>query len=105
MGAMEQTVEGQGHFSPHPQTPKPPPASSDGPGALPFLMPLVLIVEDDRRMRKYLRATLADQRFRVVDAENGFDGLIQASGHNPDLVLLDFGLPDFDGIQVTTKLR
>jgi two-component system KDP operon response regulator KdpE len=75
------------------------------PGAVPAVMPLVLVVEDDRRMRKYLRATLTDQRFRVVDAESGSEGLIQASGHNPDLVILDFGLPDFDGIQVTTKLR
>jgi two-component system KDP operon response regulator KdpE len=82
-----------------------PPPGREPPGVNTFAMPLVLVVEDDRRMRNYLRATLADQHFRVVDAENGSQGLIQASGHNPDLVLLDFGLPDFDGIQVTTKLR
>ena len=82
-----------------------PPPPGEPPSAIPLLMPLVLVVEDDRRMRKYLRATLADQRFRVVDAENGSQGLIQASGHNPDLVILDYGLPDLDGIQVTTKLR
>ncbi len=82
------------------------PSNDDLPaGAGPSAMPLILVVEDDRRMRKYLRATLVDQRFRVVDAETGAEGLIQASGHNPDLVLLDFGLPDFDGIHVTTKLR
>jgi two-component system, OmpR family, KDP operon response regulator KdpE len=82
------------------------PSGGDAPAsAKPFLMPLVLVVEDDRRMREYLRATLSDQRFRVVDAENGSQGLIQASGHNPDLVILDFGLPDFDGIRVATKLR
>jgi two-component system, OmpR family, KDP operon response regulator KdpE len=75
------------------------------PDATASVMPLVLVVEDDRRMRKYLRATLADQRFRVVDAETGADALVQAQGHNPDLVLLDFGLPDMDGIHVTTKLR
>jgi two-component system, OmpR family, KDP operon response regulator KdpE len=69
------------------------------------LMPLVLVVEDDGRMRKYLRTTLSDQRFRVVDAETGSEGLIQAAGHNPDLVVLDFALPDLDGVQVTTKLR
>ena len=69
------------------------------------LMPLVLVVEDDGRMRKYLRATLSDQRFRVVDAETGAEALIQAAGHNPDLVVLDFALPDLDGVQVTTKLR
>ncbi len=101
---MDRILESQTRF------PDAPPAGSlrpDGspPGAVPAVMPLVLVVEDDRRMRKYLRATLADQRFRVVDAESGSEGLIQASGHNPDLVILDYGLPDFDGIQVTTKLR
>jgi two-component system KDP operon response regulator KdpE len=68
-------------------------------------MPLVLLVEDDARMRKYLRSTLADQCLRVVETETGSEGLAQASAHNPDLVLLDFTLPDFDGIQVTTRLR
>src|ERR1700678_796346 len=77
----------------------------DGPDGEASVMRLVLIVEDDRRMRKYLRATLADQRFRVVDAETGAEALVQAQGHNPDLILLDFGLPDIDGIHVTTKLR
>jgi two-component system KDP operon response regulator KdpE len=56
-------------------------------------------------MRRYLRATLADERFRVVDAETGGEALARAQGHNPDLVLLDFTLPDMDGIHVTTKLR
>ncbi len=68
-------------------------------------MPLILVIEDDARMRKYLRATLADQNFRVVDAENGAQGLAQSAAHNPDLVLLDFALPDFDAVHVTTKLR
>jgi two-component system KDP operon response regulator KdpE len=48
---------------------------------------------------------LADQRLRVVDAQTGAEALVQASGHNPDLIVLDFVLPDMDGIQVTTKLR
>ncbi len=67
--------------------------------------PLVLLVEDDRRMRKYLRETLADQRLRVVETETGAEALAQASSHNPDLVVLDFSLPDLDGVQVTTRLR
>jgi two-component system KDP operon response regulator KdpE len=69
------------------------------------LMPLVLVVEDDARMRRYLRAALADQRFRVVESDTGAEALVQAAAHNPDLVLLDFRLPDLDGVQVTTKLR
>lgn len=75
----------------------PPPFAGGPPAAIPLVMPLVLVVEDDRGMRKYLRTTLADQRFRVVDAESGSEGLIQATGHNPDLVILDFGLPDSTG--------
>src|SRR5271165_2295775 len=82
-----------------------PPMAGGSPTAGRPLMPLVLVVEDDGRMRKYLRTTLSDQRFRVVDAENGSEALIQAAGHNPDLVVLDFALPDLDGVQVTTKLR
>jgi two-component system KDP operon response regulator KdpE len=68
-------------------------------------LPLALIVDDDRRMLRYLRATLSDQRFRVVEAETGADALTRAAAHNPDLVLLDFVLPDIDGIAVTTRLR
>jgi two-component system KDP operon response regulator KdpE len=69
------------------------------------VMPLVLVVDDDSRMRRFLRSTLADQRFRIVDAETGSQALVQAAGHNPDLVVLDFSLPDFDAVHVTTKLR
>ena len=69
------------------------------------VMPLVLVVEDDRRMRAYLRATLSDHQFRIAEAETGGEGLTQAAGHNPDFVLLDLGLPDMDGIEVTTRLR
>jgi two-component system KDP operon response regulator KdpE len=67
--------------------------------------PLVLLVEDDRRMRKYLHALLSDQRLRVVDTETGSEGLAQAAARNPELVILDYRLPDMDGIHVTTKLR
>jgi two-component system KDP operon response regulator KdpE len=87
---------------PRPVVPRP---AGGWPSAIPPVMPLVLVIEDDSRMRKHLRATLADQRFRVIEAENGSQGLTRACGHDPDLVILDFGLPDFDGIQVTTKLR
>jgi two-component system KDP operon response regulator KdpE len=80
-------------------------ADDDTAGASDSVMPLVLVVEDDRRMRKYLRAMLADKRFRVVEAKTGGEALVWAQGHNPDLVLLDFVLPDMDGIHVTTKLR
>ncbi len=69
------------------------------------LAPMVLVVEDDPRMRKYLRDTLGDQHLRVVETQTGSEALMQAGTHNPDLVVLDFGLPDMDGIEVTKKLR
>jgi two-component system KDP operon response regulator KdpE len=77
----------------------------DGDRSAAEIAPQILVIDDDRRMRKYLRATLTNQRFRVVEAENGHDGLAQAAAHNPDLILLDFSLPDLDGLQVTIRLR
>jgi two-component system, OmpR family, KDP operon response regulator KdpE len=87
----------------HPSEPPSSSALHTAPGRA--AMPLVLLVEDDRGMRKYLGATLTDQHLRVVDAQTGAEALVQASGHNPDLILLDLVLPDMDGIQVTTRLR
>jgi two-component system, OmpR family, KDP operon response regulator KdpE len=84
---------------------KAPPAEAGRSESARGVMPLILIVEDDRRMRAYLQATLSDQRFRVAQAETGAEGLALAAGHNPDFVVLDLGLPDMDGIEVTTRLR
>jgi len=69
------------------------------------VMPMVLVVEDDPRMRTYLRATFVDQGFRVVVAETGAQGIRQATGYNPDLVVLDFELPDLNAVQITARLR
>src|SRR5450755_239874 len=68
-------------------------------------MPLLLIVEDDAQMRKFLRASLSSHGYRLVEATNGTEGLSQAGAYNPDLILLDLGLPDIDGLEVTKKLR
>src|ERR1017187_9220950 len=76
-----------------------------GPTAPAAVAPLILVVEDDRRMLTYLRTTLTDQHLRVVETETGAEALTLASAHNPDLVVLDFSLPDTDGVQITTKLR
>jgi two-component system KDP operon response regulator KdpE len=67
--------------------------------------PLVLLVEDDHGMRRCLRSTLAAECFRVVETESGGEALAQAAAHNPDLVVLDYGLPDLDGVEVTARLR
>lgn len=68
-------------------------------------MPLLLVVEDDAQMRKFLRASLSSHGYRLVEAVNGAEGLHQAASYNPDLILLDLGLPDLDGLEVTKKLR
>lgn len=66
---------------------------------------LVLIVEDEPQMQKFLRASLSAAGYRVMEAATGAEALTLARMHNPDLVLLDLGLPDMDGMQVTRDLR
>ncbi|HEY8378295.1 MAG TPA: response regulator [Nannocystis sp.] len=67
--------------------------------------PLVLIVEDEAPLRRFLRAALVAQNYRLVEAETAAEGLQRATEHNPDIVLLDLGLPDGDGLDVTSRLR
>ncbi len=66
---------------------------------------MVLIIEDELPIRRFLRATLAGHGFQIVEATSGQAGLKQAIGQPPDLVLLDLGLPDIDGLEVTRRLR
>jgi two-component system, OmpR family, KDP operon response regulator KdpE len=66
---------------------------------------LILLIEDEPPMRRFLRVILKGNGYRLVEAEKGEEGLIQAAGLNPDLVLLDLGLPDLDGLEVTQRLR
>jgi len=67
--------------------------------------PLVLLIEDEASMRRFLRATLVPHGFRVVEAETAAAGELAAASHNPELILLDLGLPDRDGIKLTRRLR
>jgi two-component system KDP operon response regulator KdpE len=66
---------------------------------------LILLIEDEPPMRRFLRIILKGNGYRLVETEKGEEGLIQAAGLNPDLVLLDLGLPDLDGLEVTKRLR
>lgn len=66
---------------------------------------LVLLVEDEAQMRRFLRAALTSHGYRLVEAATGVEGLQLATGHNPEVVLLDLGLPDLDGLEVTRRLR
>jgi two-component system KDP operon response regulator KdpE len=66
---------------------------------------LVLVVEDEPPVLRFLRATLAANGYRVVEANTGAMALVEAATRSPDLVLLDLGLPDLDGMEVTRRLR
>jgi two-component system KDP operon response regulator KdpE len=67
--------------------------------------PLVLVVEDEPQMRRFLRAALTARPFRLIEATTVSEATIAATSHNPELVLLDLGLPDGDGIELTRNLR
>ena len=66
---------------------------------------VVLVVDDEPQMRRFLRPALEAQGYRVIEAATATEALVAASTHNPDCVLLDLGLPDSDGIEVTRRLR
>lgn len=66
---------------------------------------LVLVVEDEPPMRKFIRASLLSHGYRVLEAELASEAVRLMTSHNPELVLLDLGLPDADGIQLTKELR
>ena len=67
--------------------------------------PLVLVIEDEPQMRRFLRTSLQSQGYQVIEAGTAREGLRHAAGHNPDLILLDLGLPDGDGLAVAKVLR
>ncbi len=67
--------------------------------------PLVLIIEDEETILNFISAVLSSNDYRVVKAATGREGLTLAASHTPDVVLLDLGLPDIDGMEVLAKLR
>ncbi len=67
--------------------------------------PLILIIEDEEPIRRFLRATLEANNFRVKESPTARDGVLQAVTIRPDLILLDLGLPDGDGLNVTRTVR
>jgi len=66
---------------------------------------LILLIEDEMQMRRFLRVAIESEHYRLVEADTGKDGLVKAVAWNPDVVLLDLGLPDMDGIEVIKRLR
>lgn len=66
---------------------------------------MILVVEDDVSIRNLIKNTLDTQKYKYHIAQNGAQAIIEATTHKPDLVLLDLGLPDMDGIKVIKKIR
>jgi len=65
----------------------------------------IIVIEDEAQIRRFLRTTLAAEGYRVIEAETGKQGLAEAATRKPDLIILDLGLPDMDGVEVMKALR
>jgi two-component system KDP operon response regulator KdpE len=87
-----------------PSVPPQPPETPDA-AAAPGEGPVVLVIEDDSQIRRFLRATLGSHGYRLFEATTGEAGLVEAATRQPDIVILDLGLPDIDGLDVIRRLR
>jgi two-component system KDP operon response regulator KdpE len=67
--------------------------------------PIVVLIEDEPQIRRFLRATLSGQGYRLFEAATGADGLVEVGSRQPDVIIIDLGLPDMDGIEVIRRLR
>src|SRR5512145_2335805 len=71
----------------------------------PMPEPVVVLIEDEPQIRRFLRATLGGQGYRLFEATTGADGLVEVASRQPDVVSVDLGLPDMDGLEVIRRLR
>ena len=67
--------------------------------------PLILVVEDDAPVRNLITTTLKAHEYKFITAQSGNNAIMEASSHNPSIVLLDLGLPDMDGVEVIERIR
>src|SRR4249920_1342487 len=69
------------------------------------MKPRVLVIEDDPQIRRFLRNALAETGYDVHESDTAERGLAEAAARRPDVILLDLGLPDLDGLEVVRRLR
>ena len=67
--------------------------------------PLILVVEDEKTIRSFLKLSIETQGYKCIDTDSGATGLMLAVSQNPDILVLDLGLPDMDGLDLIKKLR
>jgi two-component system KDP operon response regulator KdpE len=65
----------------------------------------ILVVEDEQEIRRFLRVSLVHHGYHFLEAANGKDGIMQAASQQPDLIILDLGLPDMDGMKLIEEVR
>lgn len=68
-------------------------------------LPIALVIDDEPQIRRLLRVTLEANGYEVLDAATGNDGIVQAAQGRPEIILLDLGLPDMDGVEVLKRIR
>lgn len=66
---------------------------------------IALVIDDEPQIRRLLRVTLEANGYAVIDAATGQDGIVQAAQGRPEIILLDLGLPDLDGVEVLKRIR
>ena len=67
--------------------------------------PVIVLIEDEPQIRRFLRATLTGQGYRLFEAATAADGLVEVASRQPAVVIIDLGLPDLDGLEVIRRLR
>ena len=83
-----------------------PPGPADAPDTAALSKkPVVVLIEDEPEIRRFLRASLTGHGYRLFEATTGAEGLREAESRQPDVVVLDLGLPDIDGLEVIRRLR